>query len=778
MTLRASHAIAALAAVALMTACGRKSARSDAGDAGDEDVVPDETTDGAGDPAPEDLEEEEVVVGSWDEPFEWTSEDAEECPVTVGAGDRYGELLAAVGLDRSAGLPRSLYTGFGGRLAHDPTRLAVFHDLAGDPDRIPCWTANVAARADAAVASDHPRAAAIAQSAAELGRLLTVGGRLPGTDPDEPLVEAIRAIHEAAGEPFPTESEVRDAAASVPLPVRRAAALILLTAVEARETLDLALDIMGDTDRLPQYWAYGSGGWLPGSGSINPDVLYDSGMFLNTDEGSGRLFTGAVRLAQAIDEAPLAEAAVTETFSFSASTPWGLVLISGSGDDTHDPGTMDDDVLLVIDTGGNDTYLVNAGGSGRWDRPISVAIDLAGDDRYEYPVVASPHDADGLLPSDVEGRYAGDENYGSFSLSSEPRQGAGVTGYGFLLDLGGGSDVYRTLRRGQGFASFGVGVLWDDGGADDYECEAGCQGAALVGIAVQYDGGGDDVWRAFNTSQGFAWMSSFGLLYDAGGNDTRVSVVEDPVIYYSPQTPHTANSSLGQGCAFGWRRDSTGTHLSGGIALLRDVSGDDAYEGSTFVQGTGYWFGIGVLADAAGSDHYDGLFYAQGAAAHFAVGGLLDGGDSADFHNTNRTPRHSVMGLGHDFSVAVMVDDGGADTYVGPSRSIGASKCHGFGLFADNGGDDSYTALENKAIGWATDYDWAVGTCGDSTTYVSYGFFVDVGGTDTYDKPDTTGYGNDTLWITDDPDDTDAQEISGGIDAADGDSYLRAIPGP
>ena len=36
-----------------------------------------------------------------------------------------------------------------------------------------------------------------------------------------------------------------------------------------------------------------------------------------------------------------------------------------------------------------------------------------------------------LLPADAEGRYAGDENYGPFSRSTEPRQGAGVTGYGY-----------------------------------------------------------------------------------------------------------------------------------------------------------------------------------------------------------------------------------------------------------------------------------------------------------------------------------------------------------
>jgi hypothetical protein len=649
----------------------------------------------------------------------------------------------------------------------------VFHDLADDPERIPCWSANLAARADAAIASDHPRAAAIAQGAAELGRLLTVGGPLVRPDADEPLLEALRAIHEVEGETFDEEG-VRAAAESVPSGVQRAAALILLASIEARETRDLAMDVMGDVTRLPQYFAYGSGGWLPGGSAIDPDVPWDQGLFLGTEEGSGRLYTGAVRLAQAIDEADLASAAVDGAFSFSAATPHGLVVLGGSDDDTYDPAALDDSVLLLVDTGGSDTYLVSAGGSGSADRPISVCIDLGGDDLYAYPEEPSPHDTDGLLVSDHAGRYPGDENYGSFSLSIVPRQGAGVTGYGFLLDLGGSNDVYRTLRRGQGFASFGVGVLWDDGGTDSYTCEAGCQGAALVGIAIQHDGGGDDTWRAFNSSQGFAWISSYGLLHDARGNDVRVSVVEDPIVYYSPQTPGTANSSLAQGCAFGWRRDSTGTHLSGGIALLRDMEGDDTYEGSTFVQGTGYWFGMGVLADAGGSDHHDGLFYAQGAAAHFAIGSFLDGGTEADFHNTVRTPRHSMIGLGHDFSVATFVDDGGDDTYVGPSRSIGASKCHGFGIFVDNGGNDTYTALDDKAIGWATDYDWAPGSCGDSTTFTSYGFFVDIGGADTYDKPDPSGYGNDLIWITDDPDDPDADEISGGIDAADGDAYMWA----
>ncbi|MBW2264408.1 MAG: hypothetical protein JRG91_20780, partial [Deltaproteobacteria bacterium] len=319
-----ARALGVLIAAALIPACGNKGSGRDGG----EDVIEEDAIEEAADaPDPDagDVDDMEVEAGSWDEPFAWTSDEAHECPAAVGPDDRYAELLAAAGLDRTAGLSRALYESFGGRLARDPTRLDVFHDLAEDPERIPCWTANLSARADAAVASDHPRAAVIAQSAAELGRVLTVGGRLPDVDGEAPLLEAIRAVHAAAGAAFDAEAEVRDAAAAVPVPVQRAAALILLAAVEARETLDLAMQVMGDTERLPQYYAYGSGGWLPGSGEIDPDVPWDAGMFLGSDEGSGRLFTGAVKLAQAVDEADLEAAAVDEVFSFSAATPWGLV---------------------------------------------------------------------------------------------------------------------------------------------------------------------------------------------------------------------------------------------------------------------------------------------------------------------------------------------------------------------------------------------------------------------------------------------------------------------
>jgi len=120
--------------------------------------------------------------------------------------------------------------------------------------------------------------------------------------------------------------------------------------------------------------------------------------------------------------------------------------------------------------------------------------------------------------------------------------------------------------------------------------------------------------------------------------------------------------SLGQGAASGWHYDAGGpssANLSGGLALLRDTSGNDSYSGAVFVQGIGYWFGIGVLADAGGNDRYDGLYCAQAAATHFALAALLEGG-----------------------------------------------------------GDDTYQALHDRAIGWATDYNWAAATLNRTNTNV------------------------------------------------------------
>ncbi len=716
------------------------------------------------------------VPDPWDEPFAWTPADPFDCPAEVPSDDPLTTLLGTLGLALPPHIDRGVYTSYGGYIEADPARLSAFHDLQDDATRIPCAAGTVAAGLDAALASDHPLASAIAEAAARMDVTLTVGGALPASDPDAPLLAALDLLQGGASW---DRAAAEATLAEVPAAVQEAAAVLLAVVPEvvaARNAALLAMHPEADPgflfERLPDTAVVSL------ESGLDPDQEEDL-PFLAPEPGPAAVFYGAgARLAQALDEAPLDAAAGSGwTGTFRAETPLGLVILAGDGADAWDPATdpaLDAPILLLLDTGGDDVYRIPAGATTDADAPVALHVDLGGDDTYAYVEDPSPYDAEGLLPSDDDGRYAGGSGYGPFTRSEHPRQGAGIVGYGLLVDRGGGADTYRSLRLSQGYAALGVGVLADDGGDDAYEAEAASQAAAMVGIALLLDGGGHDTYRAFTYSQAHAHMSSFAGLWDRDGNDAYTLVPDTPFVYlWYEGYPH--NISQGQGSAQGWRSDDYRERvaLGGGVAVLCDLAGDDRYTAAVMAQGNGYWFGFGILADAAGNDVYEGYNYIQGATEHFALAAFLEG-DGDDVYNPTFVPTHSSVGLGHDFSVTVFVDDAGHDTYHGPDRSLGAGKCHGMGILVDNGGDDAYTADANAAIGWATDYDWALDTCGTSTTLPTYGLFVDADGTDAYAKPDINGYGDGATWIADDPVDDDALELGGGVDSSGPPTALRA----
>ncbi|MBN1336031.1 MAG: hypothetical protein JXB39_08735, partial [Deltaproteobacteria bacterium] len=623
----------------------------------------------------------------WDEPFAWTSADPFGCPPEVPTDDPLVTLLTALGLSLPPHIDRGIYTSYGGYIEDDPARLSCFHALQDDATRVPCAAGTVAAGLDAALASDHPLTAAIAEAAARIDVTLTVGGPLPVPDVQEPLLAALDLLQ---GDAAWDRAAAEAALAEVPLAVQEAAAALLLVVpevVEARNAALLAMHPEADAgflfERLPDTAVVSL------ESGLDPDIEEDL-PFLAPEPGPAAVFYGAgARLAQALDEAPLEAAAGTGwTGTVRVDTPLGLVVLAGDGRDTWDPSadpSLDGPVLLLVDTGGDDVYRIPAGATTDADCPVALHVDLGGDDTYAYVEQASPYDAVGLLPSDEDGRYPGGSGYGAFSRSGHPRQGAGIVGYGFLVDRGGGADTYRSLRLSQGYAALGVGVLADDGGDDAYEAEAVSQAAAMVGIALLLEGGGHDTYRAFTYSQAHAHMASFAGLWDREGNDAYTLVPDTPFVYlWYEGYPH--NISQGQGSAQGWRSENylTDVALGGGVAILRDLAGDDTYTAAVMAQGNGYWFGFGILADAAGDDVYEGYNYVQGATEHFALAAFLEG-DGNDTYNPTFVPTHSSVGLGHDFSVTVLVDDAGNDTWFGPDRSLGAGKCHGMGILVDNG---------------------------------------------------------------------------------------------
>lgn len=403
------------------------------------------------------------------------------------------------------------------------------------------------------------------------------------------------------------------------------------------------------------------------------------------------LYAGLEDLAMILDTlAGFLDSADFPRFEFE--TPYGMVKIA----DTDDALYTDQDFLLLIETGGNDSY-DRAGATPDADHPLSVVIDLSGDDGYMN---------DGFGPSIA----------------------AGILGAGIIIDWSG-NDLYQSNGPGTGGGVFGLGLLYDREGNDNYDGFANCQGAGVFGAGVLVDVEGDDTYRGFRGVQGYGFTKGCGLLLDLAGNDFYIAR-NDSLPFASPQTPDY-NASMAQGFGFGKRADFTdGRSLAGGVGVLADGGGDDIYDAGLFSQGGGYWYGVGILTDRTGNDMYSGVWYVQGAAAHFAVG-ILDDVEGNDKYTAEM---NMAQGAGHDFSVGYLYDESGNDTYNAPNLSLGGGNANGFGIFWDRGGADIYNVTAATTLGLAN----IASRGGLRDRCLCLGMFMDTGGgKDTYpkDKP-------------------------------------------
>ena len=587
-----------------------------------------------------------------------------------------------------------------GRYLDDLFLLPWFYEVHFDPLRLPCFGGQVAADLDHAGAAPHPVATAIGEAMQRL--------------------EAPAVL-----EPIDPQTAAQDLADLGDLPADLADALTpILQAMQGVATARQAMLVDPPTEA--QFLVeYGHGGCIIDYYS-DPDFAADGvqDWVMDPTQGPRVLYDPARVLAFAVEHAELDRFAGTEA-SLDISSAIGRIIVAGPGAD--EPGDIGS-VALYLDLGGDDVYIPPAGASDE-AVPVALHIDLGGDDSYGYE--EWNEGGDGLLPKDEDGRYAGDANYGAFSLSKIGRQGSGRLGVGMLFDLGGGQDHYQSLRMSQGWGHLGVGVLYDDGGSDTYLAEEGAQGAASMGIGLFMDADGDDSHSSFHASQGFAYVQAVGMAWDGGGDDVwyaNPGKEEDggTTVYYSPQLPSGGNSSFSQGAGFGRRGDADGAFLSGGLGVLRDAEGDDAYTAGTFAQGSGYWQAVGLLLDGDGHDSYDAYYYVQGGAAHYATGALLDDGQGDDAYNTNMVPNYMQIGAGHDFSVGVIVDEGGDDTWLYGGLAAGASNCEGIGLFVDNDGADTYLPQSQYSTGLGNHS----GECIDTARVAvdTIGLFMDSGG--------------------------------------------------
>ncbi len=427
------------------------------------------------------------------------------------------------------------------------------------------------------------------------------------------------------------------------------------------------------------------------------------------------LWYAGLKVVEALDVArealakPVAEAKETlAKFRLDIRTPYGRVLVLGTGDDDVDVGT--EGAWLVVDLGGNDRIRGGVGASSA-TLPVAACLDLSGDDVYE---------------------------------GGDRAQGAGCVGVGVLLDVQGKDRYSMTGTLGQGAGLFGLGVLADLAGDDTYVCPYSGQGCGFFGIGMCLDAAGDDSYTLDSDGQGFGGVAGVGVLADRSGDD-RYEAVVDPAVTKRPSY-HTENKvtvSNAQGCGMGRRGDGADGHSwAGGIGCLLDVEGNDAYTAANWCQGCGYWFGTGLLWDGAGDDRFLANGWASGSGAHFSVGCLVD--ESGD--DLHRVAQNWGLGYGHDFTVGICVDLAGNDVYEAGEAGIGWSINRSVAILVDGGGDDVYRYAKPALIPGTAVFDARFLDRSGASLYwtesTSVGLFVDVGGKDAY----PAGRTNDSAW--------------------------------
>lgn len=631
--------------------------------------------------------------------------------------DALDEALGSIGLDRcTLGFNAKHVPASGWDLA-DPRRLPDFEPLLMRPLRLPSYGRQAAKWVDEAVASEHPVSRALAAAAALRGKPVTACGEASWyvLDEKEPLAAAILAVA--------PDADV-SAAATVPLELQRALAPIVRALAHAHDEV-LAARGAPDSRNLNQL--IGMPSWIIGSRSMRLD---DSFLDALDAVDVARMTTAAVQLATAIELGKLSRFAGRELAPVEIDTPFGALVLHGSGRDDYAPGSRAEGCALLLDLGGDDVYRVPTAAASH-ARPVSIAIDLAGRDTYGYVEKAHADDGKGTrLPSDGSGRSGGRTS------SRVGRQGSAVLGIALGYDHGVDDDTYRSLAVSQGVGVLGVGALFDEGGNDRYESETLSQGASAFGIGLLLDRAGDDTYRGYNEMQGFAFTQGVGGLVDLAGRDTYFLNPGDPglkdgdPLYASAQLPGKGNTSMGQGCGYGRRHDTVpeGIGFLGGLGVLRDAAGDDVYSGSVFAQGCGF-LGFGALLDGGGNDLYEGLWYVQGSTAHLGVALFHDAGGNDQYNPTFPIAATSI-GVGHDFSVSVHLDEGGDDTYRGPGLSLGSGHANGLGVLVNVGGNDVFKAANEFSLGGAGAAEVFAGARGKLPTF---GVFVKASGTATYE---------------------------------------------
>jgi len=382
-----------------------------------------------------------------------------------------------------------------------------------------------------------------------------------------------------------------------------------------------------------------------------------------------RQLAGAFGQALPRSEVP---AGITGDVLFAQTTSYGTIVIGGAGPNTYE---LDHRFALVVDLGGDDLYRGMIAASGDSEHGNAVIIDMSGNDTYDSAAL-------GLA--------------------------TGRLGVGLLIDQAG-DDVYQ-LEVGSGGAGFGgLGILFDAKGNDLYMGARLTQGAAIGGLGLLFDAAGNDRYASHGFALGFGGPQGVGATIDLQGDDEYQCGNKYPSAYNEedapngkPGDPMFQYDCFGLGTGSGRRLltkrpEWQDYDLAGGWGLLLDAEGNDRYRSANFSQGHGYFFGAGAFLDLSGNDEYVAARYGHGSSAHYGVG-LFSDRQGAD-HYESTGPFYNG-GVAWDHGMSMMIDAGTEpDRYVFlSSNGLGKADYSGWGLFIDEGGNDSYQTRDGYGL--------------------------------------------------------------------------------
>ncbi len=119
--------------------------------------------------------------------------------------------------------------------------------------------------------------------------------------------------------------------------------------------------------------------------------------------------------------------------------------------------------------------------------------------------------------------------------------------------------------------------------------------------------------------------------------------------------------------------------------IIIDLAGNDTYRsGSDFTLGAGC-FSVGMLLDLDGDDTYRGKSFSVGSG-YFGLGVLYDAGGEDRYDGDTHTQGAASFGVG------LLVDEGGRDIYNAALYSQGFGFVRGIGVIYEGDGSDSYYA--------------------------------------------------------------------------------------